>query len=236
MVKKKKSKKEVHEIVKITKDGKEETKEFHGVEKEKHASKSQIKRQKKQLGVILGILGTIILLFVIGFLINYKLTHFDYEGLKFKTVREGEITFYQVPMVTQYEGSKLTYYFYFRTNPNQLKTVPFDGEIELKNDLILNVTTENLFCEGHWQLSIGNLMNLNIFNINVGNNENATCDSAGRYVFVRIQEGNESRIEQYGPACYNLYIADCEILAVTEKFMVETFVKINEFTEDYQWT
>jgi len=232
----KEKKEEVREIVKITKDGKEETKEFHGVEKEKHASKSQIKRQKKQVRVILGVLGGIILLCLIIFLIYYQSTHFNYEGLKFKMVREGELTFYQVPMITQYQGSKLTYYFYFRTNPNKLKEVPFDGEIELKNNLILNVTTENLFCDGDWQLSIGNLMNLNIFNIEVGSDENATCDSLGRYAFVRIQEGNESRIEQYGPACYNLYIADCEVLAVTEKFMVETFVKVNEFTEDYQWT
>jgi len=231
----KKDKKEVKEIVEITKDGKEKTKEFHGVEKEKHASKEQIKRQKKQFGVILGVLGAIILLCLVAFIINYKSTHFDYEGLKFKKVVQGEIIFYEVPMVTQYEGSKLTYNFYLRTNPNKLKDVVFDGEIELKNDLILDVTTENLFCDGDWQISIGNLMNLNVFNINVGKDENATCDSLGRYTFVQIHEGNESRIEQYAPACYNLYIADCEVLAVTEKFMVETFVKVNEFTEDYQW-
>jgi len=233
---KKKNKKEVHEIVKIKKEGKEKTKEFQGVEKEKHATKSQIKRQKKQFGIILGVLSAIILLCLIGFIFNYSATHFDYKGLKFKKVVQGEIIFYEVPMVTQYEGSKLTYNFYLRTNPNKLKDVTFDGEIELKNALILNVTTENLFCDGDWQIAIGNLMNLYIFNIEVGRDENATCDSAGRYAFVQIHEGNESRIEQYGPACYNLYIADCEVLAVTEKFMVETFVKINEFEEDYQWT
>jgi len=231
----KKDKKEVKEIVEITKDGKEKTKEFHGVEKEKHASKEQIKRQKKQFGVILGVLGAIILLCLVAFIINYKSTHFDYKGLKFKKVVQGEIIFYEVPMVTQYEGSKLTYNFYLRTNPNKLKDVVFDGEIELKNDLILDVTTENLFCDGDWQISIGNLMNLNVFNINVGKNENISCEEGSDYIYVNIHEGNESRIEQYGPACYNLYIADCEVLAVTEKFMVETFVKVNEFTEDYQW-
>ena len=231
----KKDKKEVKEIVEITKDGKEKTKEFHGVEKEKHASKEQIKRQKKQFGVILGVLGAIILLCLVAFIINYKSTHFDYKGLKFKKVIQGEIIFYEVPMVTQYEGSKLTYNFYLRTNPNKLKDVVFDGEIELKNDLILDVTTENLFCDGDWQISIGNLMNLNVFNINVGKNENISCEEGSDYIYVNIHEGNESRIEQYSPACYNLYIADCEVLAVTEKFMVETFVKVNEFTEDYQW-
>ena len=231
----KERKKKVSEFVEITKDGKEETKEFSGVEKEKHASKEQIKKQKKQLGIILGILGAIMLLFLIVFMFIYQSTHFDYKGLKFKTVQEGSIIFYQVPMITQYQGSKLEYSFFLRTNPNKLKKVPFDGEIVLKNDIFLNVTTENLFCDGDWQISIGNLMNLNIFNINVGKNENASCEGAGKYAFVQISEGNESKIEQVGDACYNLYIADCEVLAVTEKFMVETFVKIDEFAEDYKW-
>jgi len=236
MAKKKKVvKKEVHEFVEITKDGKEETKEFSGVEKAKHASKDNIKKQKKQLGIILGILGGIILLCLLFFVLNYQATHFNYKGLKFKTVQEGEITFYEIPMITQYQGSKLTYNFYLRTSPNKLKKVPFEGEIKLKNDIFLNVTTENLFCDGDWQISIGNLMNLNVFNINVGKNEDASCEDAGEYAFVQIHEGNESKIEQYGDNCYNLYIADCEVLAVTEKFMVETFVKIDEFAEDYKW-
>ena len=106
----------------------------------------------------------------------------------------------------------------------------------MTNNLILNVTTENLFCDGDWQIAIGNLMNLEIFNIKVGKDENASCDLEGRYTFVQISESNESKIEQYGPSCYHLYVADCEILPVTEKFMVETFLKINEFTKDYKWT
>lgn len=237
MVKKKKksSKKEVNEIVIIKKDGKEETKEFHGTEKEKPANKEQIKKQRKQLKVILSILGIFVLIFVVVFLLSRGTTSFDYKGLELKMVKEGDLIFYQTRMTTQYEGNPLQYDFYFRTNPNKLKKIPFEGEIELKNDLILNVTTENLFCDGDWQIAIGNLMNLNVFNINVGTNENASCDSNGMYSLVQIHEGNESKIEQYGPACYNLYITDCEVLPVTEKFMIESFIKINEFVEDYKW-
>ena len=228
-------KKEVKEIITIKKDGKEETKEFSGVEKEKHANKEEIKKQGKQLRIILGVLGVIVLLCLIFFLITYQATHFNYKGLKFKMVNEGNIIFYQIPMITQYQGSKLTYNFYLRTNPNKLKKVPFEGEIELKNNIVLNVTTENLFCDGDWQISIGNLMNLNVFNIEVGKDENATCNDKANYLFVQIHEGNESKIEQYDSSCYNLYVANCEVLAVTEKFMVETFVKIEEFAENYKW-
>jgi hypothetical protein len=229
-------KKEVKEIVKIKKDGKEEVKEFFGKIKEKHASKKQIKKQEKQLGMILGVIGIFFIIILVAFLINRNATHFKYEELEFKLVKEGNIIFYQVPMVTQYQGNKLTYNFYLRTNPNDLKEVPFEGEIELKNNIILNVTTENLYCDGDWQIAIGNLMNLNVFNIDVLKDENLGCDENGNYLFININEGEESKIEQVGPSCYNLYISNCEVLPVTEKFMVETFLEINEFVEDYKWT
>ena len=56
---------------------------------------------------------------------------------------------------------------------------------------------------------------------------NATCDSEGRYTFIRLIEGNETKIEQYGPSCYNININNCEILKATERFMVQTFEKIH---------
>ncbi len=230
----KKEEKEIKEIITIKKHGKEKTKEFSGIEKEKHANKKELKKQQKQLRNIFLILGIFVLIFALVWIINYNLTHFDYNGLKFKTVKEGNIIFYQVPMITQYKGSKLTYNFYFRTNPNELKEVPFEGEMALKNDLILNVTTDNLYCDGDWQIAIGNMANLYIFGIDVGKNENATC--GGNYVYVNIHEGNESKIEQYGDNCYNLYIADCEVLPVTEKFMAEAFLQLKEIAENYKWT
>jgi hypothetical protein len=229
--KKRSKKKKVCEIVKIEKDGKEEVKKICGTEEEKPASQKQINTEKKQLKTILIVLGIIVIAFVIVLLINYKATHFKYEELKFNMVKEGDIIFYKVPVTTLENGEKTGYNFYLRTNPNKLKKIPFDGEITLRNNLILNVTTENLFCGGDWQLAIGNLMLLDIFGINVLADETLGCEENSDYIYVNIHEGNESRIEQFGSSCYNLYIADCEILQVTEKFMAELFLKINEYLE-----
>jgi len=37
-----------------------------------------------------------------------------------------------------------------------------------------------------------------------------------------------TKIEQFGTACYDIYIKNCEILEGTERFMFETLVKVNE--------
>jgi len=115
-----------------------------------------------------------------------------------------------------------------RNNPKELgKTVPFEGNITLRKFLVLNTTTDNLFCDGDWSLAIGNLQNLEIFGISVIKDENASCSSTGGYSFVQIEEGNETKIEQFGPSCYKLTVANCEILPVTERFLIEVFAKIN---------
>ena len=53
------------------------------------------------------------------------------------------------------------------------------------------------------------------------------CSSDGEYMYINLKEGEETRIEQTGTACYNILINNCEILEGTEKFMVETFANIN---------
>ena len=56
--------------------------------------------------------------------------------------------------------------------------------------------------------------------------ENASCDAEGEYMFIQIEEGEETNVEQFGPSCYKLIVSDCEILPVTERFMIEMFVKL----------
>ena len=58
--------------------------------------------------------------------------------------------------------------------------------------------------------------------------ENATCDSEGRYMYINLKSGDKTKIEQSGNACYDILINNCEILEGTERFMVETFAKLNE--------
>ena len=61
--------------------------------------------------------------------------------------------------------------------------------------------------------------------------ETAGCDAAGRYIFLQIEAGNETRVEQSWGSCYRIIINECEILEGTERFMLETFIEVNELME-----
>ncbi|MCK5624696.1 hypothetical protein KAI04_02550 [Candidatus Pacearchaeota archaeon] len=231
MAKKKKAvKKEVTEIVKIEKDGKEKTKIFHGKEEIKHASKDQIKRQKKQLNIILSILGLFILLFALVLFINYKTAHFTYEGVKFEIVKEGNLVFYNTafPIYSE-DGEKISNYnFYIRNNPKKLEKVPFIGELSLSENMVINMTG-NFDCNGDGVIAIANIVNLyNFLGTEVIKDEEAGCDATGKYVFLQIEAGNETKVEQFWNTCYKITINECEILEGTERFMLETFVEINK--------
>lgn len=192
----------------------------------------RIKENKLLLKIIL-VIGLFFLAILVAFFIMRSSARPDYNGVTFNVVQEGELTFYQTAFNVIYKGKPTVYNFYLRNNPKELKkNVPFDGELELRNIMVLNSTTENLFCEGDWNLAIGNLLNLNIFNIDIMRDENASCSSEGDYMFVQIEEGEETKVEQFGPSCYKLIVNDCEILPATERFMIEVFSEVNTLLKE----
>ena len=82
-----------------------------------------------------------------------------------------------------------------RNNPKKLERIPFEGTLEMKEDIVMEVTTDELFCEGDWGISIGNLLNLyKVIGGNVFTNENLTCDPNGDHMFLQINKGNRSEI------------------------------------------
>lgn len=178
----------------------------------------------------------VILLFflaiIVAFFIMKSPSHTKYNGITFNVIKEGELIFYEVPFNVANNGKPAVYNIYLRNEPKKLnKEIPFKGELELKNYMVLDVTTENLFCDGDWNIAIGNMLNLNIFNIEIMKDENAGCDPEGEYMFVQIEEGEKSMIEQTGPSCYKLIVSDCEVLPVTERFMIEVFSEVNKHLE-----
>ncbi len=200
--------------------------------KEEKVKKKELSKENKTLMKILMVIGLFFLILVVSFFIMKTSNQPEYNGMTFNVIQEGELTFYQTAFKVLYKGELTNYNIYIRNNPRKLeKDVPFEGELELRNFLVLNTTTENLFCEGDWSLAIGNLQNLEIFNIEIMTDKNATCDENGDYMFVEIEEGEETKIEQFGPSCYRLTVSDCEILPVTERFMIEVFSEVNKLLD-----
>jgi hypothetical protein len=228
---KNREKEEITEIFEVEKDGKEKTVEAHGVEEEKLASKGQIKKEKKVFVVIIILMIGLAGLFAAFYFLSDSFNHMNIQGVKFtidKTVMAGK-TLYKTSIPATINGSKVTYNFWLRGNPKITEQIPFEGNLTVMKNMVLNQTS-NFNCNGDGIIGIANLVKLyNIVGSEVIADKNATCDGNGRYVFINIQNGNETKITQTGKTCYNIQVKDCEILPATERFMIETFIKIDKY-------
>ncbi|MEK6925797.1 MAG: hypothetical protein AABW50_00815 [Nanoarchaeota archaeon] len=189
--------------------------------------------EKAKTGARNLVIGIVIVIIILGawMFSSYKESKFSYNGITGNVVKEGALTLYQISIPVVYQGEKQPYYFYLRNNPENLAMVPFNGEIDLRGkirDMVIN-STGNLTCEGKGVIGVMNLADLyNILGSNVIKNETLGCPANGEYMFLQLKEGNETKITQFGPSCYYLEVANCETLKATEKFMVETLIKIKE--------
>ena len=196
--------------------------------KGKTSRKKQIESHNKILKNFFIGVGVIIIAILLIFLIINQTKNFEYEGIKFQFVKEGDLDLYKTSLPITYQGEKIPYNFYLRNDPRKLKEISFDGELNLKENLVMN-STENFNCDGDGIIAIANLINLyKIAGIEMIRDENASCDSEGRFAFIQLQAGNETNIEKFGPACYNVNINNCEILKAIERLMIESFVEIHK--------
>jgi len=233
----KKESEEVCETFNIEKDGKEElvrtcSTDSSGDEK---LSKEQIQSQDKILkSVLIGIAILSITLISMYFLINSS-KQFEYEGVKFEKIKEGtrmtgNLILYQTSVPIKYQGQIADYSFYLRNDPRKLEDIPFNGELNLKKNIVLNAT-DDFHCNGDGIIAIANMVKqFELFGAEIMKDENATCDSESRYSFIQIQPGETNSIEETSPFCYTLNINKCNILKVTEKFMLEGFINLNNKT------
>ena len=216
----------VCEVFEVEKGGKEKIVKSCGHETNQHATREQLASQNKLLRNILIGLG-IILAIVLGiyFFIG-SVRHFEYRGVTFDVVQEGQLVLYKTSLPVLYEGVVVPYNFYLRNDPRKLKNIPFEANMTYLPYLVINLT-EDFNCDGDGMIGIANLLKqYQILDINVLRDENATCDTNERYSFIQIQSGEETSITQFGPSCYTINVDDCEILKVTEKLMVENFIEI----------
>ncbi len=197
-------------------------------------SKKELEKQNKTLKNIFIGLGIFIFVIIIVSLSINSAKHFEYKGVEFNVIKEGKIIFYNAvfPEYHRITGKHIRdYNFYLRNNPRKLENIPFDGEVILRKDTVINITKE-FNCDGDGIIAVGNLVQvLERFGTKVIRDPEAGCDAmGGEYIFIQIREGEETSIEQFAPTCYNLYVNDCEILEVTEKFIVELLVKARKNT------
>jgi hypothetical protein len=223
-----KKKEEVHGIYEIKKDGETEIVETGGMVKEEIIKKGQKEEQNKALISILICIGFLLLMVAIYFFAIKSSNQFKYDGVKFTVIKQRQLTFYQTSFPVMYNGSKAVYNIYLRNDPRKLaKEVPVPETPISIDNTVINITQE-FDCNGDQVIAIANIVNLyGALGKKIMRDENASCDPFGRYMYIVIKPGNETRIDKVGPNCYNININKCEILQGTEMFITKILVRIN---------
>ncbi|HEA46725.1 MAG TPA: hypothetical protein ENH99_02995 [Candidatus Pacearchaeota archaeon] len=190
--------------------------------------KELIKSENKTLRNFLIAIAVFVVFIVVFFVVSNSAKNFEYKGVEFEMVQEGELLLYRTDIPVIYQEREMDYNFYLRNDPRELDKIPFEGNLELAPLLALS-SAEDFNCDGFGIIAIANLINLyKISGIDVVRDENATCDPEGRFAFINLQQGDETSIEKVGPSCYEVNINNCEILEATERLMLESFVEIDK--------
>lgn len=206
-----------------------ETKEEHK-EHERTEPHHQDKEKNKVLKIIVIGAFVVVIAFLLGLAFMKSLNKTEVGSTSFEKINAGGgLYFYKttIPEIT-FNDNKVNLDVYLRTNPKVLEKIPFEGEsIELTELLVWN-TTDEFKCDGDGAIGLGNVANtFNYLGARLGLDPNATCDSEGRYTFVEIDVGNETKIVQNDKTCYTITIKDCEILKGTERLIQLELDEIN---------
>lgn len=238
MVEKKKAKnkikkEEVCNTFNISDGKKEKTEVSCGQIEEKHASKEQIKKFSKTLGIVLAFLGFLFLLFFTIYFISVSSKTVNFKGVEYNKLQVGEVLFYhaQIPYIKDLKGTT-KYNIYLRSNPKRIsKKISLDGDdISWKQLVVTNYSTDGLVCEGNSiiaQANFNQILSDGIGLTLIGNNT-VSCDEENRYMYLSIEAGDETKIEKIGESCYRLEFTNCEILQVTERFLLEAISRYYE--------
>jgi hypothetical protein len=200
----------------------------------KHADKKELKSHNIILRNILIVLGLVIVAFITWMIFLNFIGSVTYEGLSFEVVSQGDLIFYK-HVVPLYNGDAhyANYNFFLRKNPYKTGEIPFEGELNIRNFAAINTTA--FTCEGKGIIAMANMVKpFEVAGIQVVNDQNASCDEESRYMLLHIFPGDENKIVQTGESCYDMTVRECDILDVTERMMIEMFVKLKEADDNMQ--
>ncbi len=203
---------------------------------EKQPTKNKkISKEEKQLRNFFIILGIVALLIWGFYYVTNHSPEFEYKEVKFQTVKQGDLLFYKtlVPLYNQKGEIATKYRFYLRNHPEDIKDIPIPEKLELKRLVILNYS-DNIVCNGDTNIALANfqqvysVMGAKIWRASNLNESYKKCDEQGRYNYINIKRGNKTEIKEIGPSCYELTFKDCEILDVTERYILKMFVQTKD--------
>ncbi|MDD5191549.1 MAG: hypothetical protein PHH54_02775 [Candidatus Nanoarchaeia archaeon] len=182
----------------------------------------------------------ILIIIVVPFIKTNFINKFRYITLDFQKTQLGDMYFYstKIPVADSSNNIVGAFSINFRNDPRELEdmnikmttTVPVfikdkavyisPGKIE-RNCIESSAATLTLsgFLRQFAQLNIS----AGISDKKVAEENNfpyITCANSKKNTVIEIIEGNETKIEQISPDCYRLEYKDCDIMKVSERFIL----------------
>lgn len=204
----------------------------------------------KQLMWIFGIMLGIVAVFLVSYSFFQDSKSFDYQGLTFTKEKFGDILFYKYSYSTDKPGitgsvvdskGMQQVNLLLRDDPRK-NLVSVDGKIEyLRREkfVYISINSTGITCEKS-TIAIANLasfLSQNGFNPEPGVPDEAeakemnltyvTCENRPNNMVILLQSGNQNSIVRKDN-CYTVTIADCDIIAPTEKFIVQSIIDAKE--------
>lgn len=210
--------------------------------------------QERQMKWALFLMGGLLILIVAVALVNtYYFDKFNYHGLKFQRTQLGEIKFYSTrfPVIAQTGQVIGEYAVNLRNDPRKIEIIPVDVE---DNEIKFNVIKKNnksqyaptyisIFpfmdtCEdsGIALLTLSTFLRDSGLEVssavtdkayaNKNNQTHKWCDPLNTVIVVN--SGEENIISEIQPYCYEIKFKDCEILPVSERFILNLLEQYGE--------
>ncbi|MBI5148241.1 hypothetical protein HZA33_01025 [Candidatus Pacearchaeota archaeon] len=208
------------------------------IKRKEHKEKVEVKEKKgdpqeKQI-VFIVVFMVFAIAAVVGFSYMYKNAgNFRYNDLYFQKTRVGELIVYKTDIMITNQFGQVKYSLFLRNDPRRIK-IPVDATISLKTDVFITFDPEisKCYASNLASYNLGSLLGTIGVNVKgatmsqeLANEKNlpyATCNEATNKTVIEIKrvDAGESSITQKGN-CYELNVANCQVVETTERFMLE---------------
>ena len=202
---------------------------------EEKIPKSIRKKEEIYIKIAVIFMLALILSFIAGYFVIKSMNKFSYKGISFEKTKLGNSIFYIAKMPLK---NALPLSVYFRENPKKLERI--EGvKIILTEEVALAIEKEGMECPD--SLVAGTTLSqylMKAFNFKTYAATTNKTDAASKNIpyarcgpfdsnsIILFKKANETRIREDNN-CYILEFANCEIMNVTEKFMMDVYRDLN---------
>lgn len=196
------------------------------------------KRKKQTAAVAIFMIALILTILLVWFIFQSS-KKFEYAGLNFVKGKQGNLILYQAKVpLTDASGTEVSsFLLYLKEDPRKLKRINIEDKIMLKpivaisasddiarncSDLVVSATTLALFLKYAGVSSFA--ATTNKAEAVKNNMTYVSCDKNNKYSVIEFKQVNETKITTSN-YCTTLYFNNCEMLNVTERFMVGVYAQ-----------